>query len=163
MKRSKKVLLGTVAVVGLSLGSISMVSAFGGPGGYGGCDRGNGQKGPNKMMQQRGSGFNMEERMEERLDYMKYKLKITEKQEPAWQEFTKVLESKFTNMRDRMQNRGEQKTIPEKVKQMRTGAEQMTQMADAMEKLYNTLTTEQQKIADEMSPMGKRMNRMRGF
>ena len=115
------------------------------------------------MMQQRGSGFNMEERMEERLDYMKYKLKITEKQEPAWQEFTKVLESKFTNMRDRMQNRGEQKTIPEKVKQMRTGAEQMTQMADAMEKLYNTLTTEQQKIADEMSPMGKRMNRMRGF
>jgi hypothetical protein len=163
MKGSKKVLITTVAVVGLSLGSISAVSAFGGPGGYGGCDRGYGQKGPNKMMQKRGSGFNMEEKMAERLDYMKYKLKITEKQEPAWQEFTKVLESKFTNMRERKENRGEQKTITEKVKQMRAGAESMTQMADAMEKLYSTLTPEQQKIADEMSPMGKRTPRMRGF
>ena len=163
MKGSKRVLITTVAVVGLSLGSISAVSAFGGPGGYGGCDRGYGQNGPSKMMQKRGYGFNMEEKMEERLDYMKYKLKITEKQEPAWQEFTKVLESKFTNMRERKENRGEQKTIPEKVKQMRAGAENMTQMADAMEKLYKTLTPEQQKTADEMGPMGKRMHRMRGF
>ena len=162
MKGSKKVLITTVAVVGLSLGSVSAVSAFGGPGGYGGCDRGYGQKGPNKMMQKGGYGFNMQDRMEERLDYMKYKLKITEKQELAWQEFTKVLESKFTNMRERMENRGELKTIPEKVKQMRTGADNMTQMADAMEKLYKTLTPEQQKIADEMSPMGK-SKRMRGF
>jgi uncharacterized protein YPO0396 len=133
-----------------------MVSAFGGPGGYGGCDRGYGQKGPDKMMQKRGFGSGMEKMMQEKLDYMKYKLQITKKQEPAWQEFTKVLETKFTNKRDRMGNRGEQKTVPEKVKQMRTGAEQMTQMANAIEKLYNALTPEQQKIADDLRPMGRR-------
>lgn len=160
MKRSKKVLISTVAVVGLSLGSISMVSAFGGPGGYGGCDRGYGQKGPNKMMQKRGSGFNMEERMEERLDYMKYKLGITAEQEPAWKEFTKTLQDKFTKKRDRKENRSEQKTVTDKVKMMREGAEQMIQMANAIEKFYGTLTPDQQKIADEMRPMGKRM---RGF
>jgi hypothetical protein len=160
MKRSKKVLISTVAVVGLSLGSISMVSAFGGPGGYGDCDRGYGQKGPNKMMQKRGSGFNMEKRMEERLDYMKYKLGITAEQEPAWKEFTKTLQDKFAKKRDRRENRGEQKTVTDKVKMMREGAEQMIQTANAIEKFYATLTPEQQKIADEMSPMG---NRMRGF
>jgi hypothetical protein len=157
MNRSKKVLISTVAVVGLSLGSISMVSAFGGPGGFGGCHGGGfGQQGPGKMMQKRGIGSGMEKMMEEKLDYMKYKLQITDKQEPAWQEFTQMLESKFTNMRDRIGNRGGQKTVPEKVKLMREGAKQMTQMADAIEKLYGTLTPEQQKIADEFRPMGRR-------
>ncbi len=158
MKRSKKVLIGTVAIVGLSLGSISMVSAYGGPGGYGGCDRGYGQKGPNKMMQQRYS--RMEQRMEDRLDYMKYKLGITAEQEPAWKEFTKTLQDKFTNKRERKANRSEQMTVTDRVKMMRDGAEQMTQMANAIEKFYGTLTPEQQKIADEMRPMG---GRMRGF
>lgn len=158
MKRSKKVLISTVAVVGLSLGSISMVSAFGGPGGYGGCDRGNGQKGPDKMMQKRGSW--MEKKMEDRLGYMKYKLGITAEQEPAWKEFTKTLQDKFAKKRDRKENRGEQKTVTDKVKMMREGAEQMIQTANAIEKFYGTLTPEQQKIADEMRPMGKRM---RGF
>jgi hypothetical protein len=160
MKGSKKVLIATVAVVGLSLGSISAVSAFGGSGGYGGCDRGQG-KGPDKMMEKRGSW--MEKKMEDRLGYMKYKLGITAEQEPAWEEFTKALQDKFTNRKERKQNRGEQKTVTEKVNMMREGAKQMTQTADAIEKFYGTLTPEQQKIADEMSPMGKRMHRMRGF
>ncbi len=155
MKRSKKLLISTVAVIGLSMGSISMVSAFGGPGGFGGCHGGGyGQQGKGQMTQKQES--RMQERMQDRVGYMKYKLGITEKQEPAWQEFTKVLESKFTTMRDRKGNRGEQKSVTEKVKLMRDGAERMTQMADAIEKLYSTLTPEQQKIADQMGPMGKR-------
>jgi hypothetical protein len=134
-----------------------MVSAFGGPGGFGGCDRGYG-KGPDKMMEKRGA--RMEKKMEDRLGYMKYKLGITTEQEPAWEEFTKALQDKFSNRKDRMKNRGEQKTVTEKVKMMREGAERMSQMADTIEKFYGALTPEQQKIADEMGPMGKRM---RGF
>jgi len=152
MKHSKKVLLSTVAVIGLGMGSISMVSAFGGPGG---CDGGNGygQRGSGKMMQKQGS--RMQERMQDRLGYMKYKLAITENQEPAWKEFTTVLENKFTAKRDRKGNRGEQKNMTERVKMMRDGAERMTKMADAIEKFYSALTPEQQKIADQLRPMGK--------
>lgn len=156
MKRSKKVLISTVAVIGLGMGSISMVSAFGGPGGYGGCNGGYGygQQGPSKMTQKQ--GLRMQERMQDKLGYMKYKLAITEKQEPAWKEFTTVLENKFTAKRDRKENRGEQKGITDRVKMMRDGVEQITQMADAIEKLYTTLTPEQQQIADQLRPMGKR-------
>lgn len=156
MKHSKKVLLSTVAVIGLSMGSISMVSAFGGPGGFGGCDGGSGygQRGSGKMTQKQGS--RMQERMQDRLGYMKYKLAITEKQEPAWKEFTTALENKFTAKRDRKGNRGEQRNMTDRVKMMRDGAERMTKMADAIEKFYTALTPEQQKIADQLRPMGKR-------
>ncbi len=159
MKRSKKVLISTAAVLILSTASISMVSAKGGHGGFGGCDGGYGswQQGPGQMTEKQRTW--MQQRMEDRVEFMKYKLGITEKQEPAWQEFTKVLEGKFTTMQDRVKNRGEQKSITERVKLMRDGAEHMTQMADAIEKLYATLTPEQQKIADGLRPMG----RMRGF
>lgn len=158
MKRSTKLLVSTVAVIGLGMGSISMVSAFGGPGGFGGHHGGYGnwQQGSGMTKEERGTL--MEQKMQDRLGYIKYKLQITDKQEPAWQEFTAALESKFTSMRDRMGNRGEQKTVAERVKLMRTGAENMTQMADAIEKLYTALTPEQQKIADQISP-----RRMRGF
>ncbi len=156
MKRSKKALISTVAVIGLTMGSISMVSAFGGSGGFGGCHGGHGywQQSSGKMTEKQNSW--MQQRMQDRVDFMKYKLGITKDQEPAWQEFTKVMESKFTTMRDRMEKRGEQQSVTERVKLMRTGAEHMTQMADAIEKLYTALTPEQQKIADQLRPMGRR-------
>lgn len=157
MKRSKKVLISTAAVLILSAASVSMVSARGHHGGgFGGCDGGYGfwQQGPSQMTEKRGSW--MKQRMQDKLDYVKYKLQITDKQEPAWQEFTTALEGKFTTMQDRMQDRGSQKTVTERVKLMREGAENMTQMADAIEKLYKSLTPEQQKLADQLNPMGRR-------
>ncbi len=175
MKRSKKVLLSTVAVIGLSVASVSLVSAFGGPGGhgghggpggFGGCDRSG--YGPSPQWQQGrmmhrpgfdgGFGFGMEDMMQNRLDRMKYELRITKEQEPAWKEFTESASKKMTTMRDRMQQRGMQGTVAERVKLMRDGATNMTEMADAIEKLHKTLTPEQQKITDQISP---RM--MRGF
>jgi len=51
-------------------------------------------------------------------------------------------------------------TVAERVERMRNGAGQMTEMADAIEQLYGSLTPEQQKIADELRPMGG-MARMR--
>jgi protein CpxP len=165
MKGSKKALITTVAVIGLSVASISMVSAYGGPGGFGGCDRdgsGYGQQGHGQMMHKRGFGSgmggDMEQRIADKLDRVKYKLRITQEQEPAWQEFTEALGKKVATMRDRKQQRGTQQPVAERVKRMRDGAEQMTQIADTIEKMYNTLTPEQQKIADQMNP-----RRMRGF
>ena len=158
MKRSKKVLISTAAVLILSTASISMVAARGHHGGFGGCDGGYGywQQGPGQTMQKQGSW--MEQRMQDRLGYIKYKLGITKEQEPAWNEFTEAVGSKAATMRDRMRQRGTQQTVTEKVKRMRDGSEQMTQMANAIEKMYNALTPEQQKIADQISP-----TRMRGF
>jgi len=46
--------------------------------------------------------------------------------------------------------------MTDRVKMMRDGAERMTKMADAIEKFYTALTPEQQKIADQLRPMGKR-------
>ncbi len=100
----------------------------------------------------------MEQRMQDRLGYMKYKLGITGEQEPAWKEFTDAVSSKTATMRDRMLQRGAQQTVSERVKLLRDGAEQMTQMANAIDKMYKTLTPEQQKIADQINP-----RRMRGF
>jgi periplasmic protein CpxP/Spy len=165
MKGSKKALISTVAVIGLSVASISMVSAYGGNSGYGCCDRGgygDRQQKQGQMMQKgksgRGMGGNMGQRIEEKLDRIKYKLRITEKQEPAWNEFTDTVANKAATMRDRMQQRGTQQPVSERVKRMRDGAEQMTKMADAIDKMYKTLTPEQQKIADQINPRG-----MRGF
>jgi Spy/CpxP family protein refolding chaperone len=158
MKRSKKVLISTAAVLILSTASISMVAARGYHSGFGGCNGGYGnwQQGPGQTMQKQGSW--MEQRMQDRLGYMKYTLGITKEQEPAWKEFTEAVGSKAATMRNRMQQRGAQQTVAERVKRMRDGSEQMTQMANAIEKMYNALTPEQQKIADQISP-----RRMRGF
>jgi periplasmic protein CpxP/Spy len=156
MKRSKKILISTVAVIGLSMGSISMVSAFGGPNGFGGCrgGYGHGPRGQDKMTEEQSSW--MEQRMQDRLGYIKYKLGITEKQEPAWQAFTQSLEDKFSSRLDRKKGRDTQTTVTGRIKMMRDHAEQMVQMADTIETLYKALTPEQQKIADQLGPMGMR-------
>jgi hypothetical protein len=162
MKGSKKVLITTVAVIGLSVASISMVSAYGGPGGYGGCDRGgysDRQQGPGQMQKggPRGMDVDIEQRVADRLDMVKYKLRITEKQEPAWKEFTDTISKSAAAMSERRQQRNAEQTVTDRVKQMRDGAEQMTQVAAAIEKMYKTLTPEQQKIADQINP--RRMRR----
>lgn len=166
MKRSTKILVTTAAVIGIGAGSVSLVSAHGGFGGPGGCGGGYGMpqqwsQGHGPMMQRgfkRGFGSGMEQFMQERLDQAKYKLRITETQEPAWQEFTAQIGKNAAAMRNRMQQRWAQPTVGERVQHMRDKAGQVSQMANAVEKLYQSLTPEQQKIADQLSPM-----RMRGF
>ncbi|MCP3672482.1 MAG: Spy/CpxP family protein refolding chaperone [Gammaproteobacteria bacterium] len=166
MKRTTKVLVTTVAVIGLGIASIPMVSAHGGFNRSGGCDSYGGpqqwqqsQRGGGPMMQrgfkgQFGSG--MEQFMQQRLDQAKYHLRITKEQEPAWQKFTDTIAKKVTFMRDHKQQRGAQQTVTERVQNMRDKAEQMGELAGAVESLYKTLTPEQQKIADQIRPMGRR-------
>jgi len=167
MKRSSKIILTAVAVVGISAASISYVSAHGR---FDRCGYGNGQMsmqdgGYSKSGRHGFGGGMMNDRtarMEQRLDMVKYKLRITEAQEPAWQAFEQTLKQKMTS---RMEQRKSARdaggmTVAERVKQMRSGAGQMNEMADAIEQLYGNLTPEQQKIADQMRPMGG-MARMR--
>lgn len=162
MKRSSKIIIAAVAVIGIS----TAVAA------NGRFDRyGHGQ-GPMAMQQggyteqgQHGFGRGMQgdpsARMQQGLDMMKYKLRITEAQESAWQAFEQVLKSKAEKMMAYRQKGGfdSQMSVSERVEKMRTGAGQMTEMAAAIEQLYSQLTPEQQKLADAMRPM-RGMGRM---
>ncbi len=152
MKDPKKVLISTIAVIALSAASVSMVSAYGGfDGPRGSCDRGSYSDGP-RDKGSKGKDINMEQRVTDKLDWIKYKLRITEKQEPAWKELTDTIDKSVASMKDARQQRNTDQPVPEKVKQMRDRAKQMTEVANAIEKMYNALTPEQKKIADELNP-----------
>jgi len=111
MKRTTKVIVTTAAIVGLGAASISMVSAHGGFNGPGGCGGYGGsqqwQQGHGPMMQRgfmRHFGSSKEQFMQQRLDQAKYKLRITEEQEPAWKILTDTIGQKVDFMRNHMQN-----------------------------------------------------------
>ena len=168
MKRSSKIILTAVTVVGISLASLSYVSANGR---YDRCGYGQGpvsmQDGGKGQWGRHGFGHGRSgdaaARMEQGLDMIKYKLRITEEQEPAWQAFEQSMKQKMSSRleaRQAAREAGRSMTVAERVERMRNGAGQMTEMADAIEKLYASLTPEQQKIADELRPMGG-MARMR--
>lgn len=168
MKRSSKIIITAVTVIGISMATISLVSAGGrydrcgsGPDGMGQYERGG------SHYQRHGYGRDMRggdptQRMQQGLDMIKYKLRITEAQEPAWQAFEETLSESMktrTEARQAMRESGKSMTVPERVERMRSGAGNLGKMADAIEQLYASLTPEQQKVADEMRPMG-RMSRM---
>ncbi|MCB1857967.1 MAG: Spy/CpxP family protein refolding chaperone [Gammaproteobacteria bacterium] len=162
MKRSSKILITTLAVVGITAVGFSWVSAGGwgrncqadwsqfgqaGPGtypGHGGW-HGKGMMGgvPGSMMEQR-------------MDYLKQRLQITSDQEPAWEAFRQTMNAKTELMAERFQQRGMQLPVTERTNRMRQHAEQMSAMADAVDTFYAALTPEQQKLADSMMPMGRR-------
>lgn len=165
MKRTTKVFVTIVAVIGLGTASISMVSAHGGfnqsggYGGYGGPQQG--QYGHGPMMKhgfKRHFGSGMGQFVQQRLDQAKYQLRITKEQEPAWQKLTDTIRQKMDLKRDHMQQRGAEQTVAERMKHLRDGADHMSQLAGAVENMYKALTPEQKKIADQMTPM-----RMRRF
>lgn len=160
MKRSSKVIITLVAAAGISMVALTQVSANGR---YDRCGYGQGQmsmqEGGKGDWGRHGSGFGMAgdrtARMEQRLDMMKYQLRITEAQEPAWQAFEQSVKQKMTSRMERRQatRDSDGMTVAERVKGMRDGASQMSEMADAIEQLYSSLSPEQQKLADEMRPM----------
>ncbi|MCB1759079.1 MAG: Spy/CpxP family protein refolding chaperone [Gammaproteobacteria bacterium] len=176
MKKATKVLVTTVAVVGITAASFSLVAARGGwsgcdgpygmgrAGEYGEMSRGFGGE---RGMHKRGFGMDpaarlerMESRMAERIDYMKYKLKITAEQEPAWTALTESLKQKMANKAEHfaaMRDGGF--TIQDKVKLMREGSADLKSLADGIDNLYAQLTPEQQKIADGLGPMFGRRGR----
>ena len=169
MKRSSKIIITAVTVIGVSLATISLVSANGR---FDRCGYGQGQAGQYEQgtghFNRHAFGRDMRRgdpgaRMQQGLDMMKYKLRISEAQEPAWQVFEQSMQQKMNarmEQRQAARESGVSITVADRVERMRNGAVQMTEMADAIEKLYASLTPEQQKIADAMRPMGG-MGRMR--
>ena len=90
------------------------------------------------------------------MDRMKYELRITEAQEPAWQAFTQRVTAKMAARAALHQQRsaGQPMTVSDRISYMRQRSSDMTDMAAAMETLYAELTPEQRQHADTKRPMG---------
>ena len=164
MKRSSKILITTIAVIGITAGSLSLVSAQGrwgdgcrysGPQAMQGY--GKHMRGQSKMAGMRGG---MQQDPAQSLDRMKTILQITQDQEPAWNEFASTMQSKFeTRKAHREMRLSGEFSAQDRIGLMKQRAEQMTEMANAMEKLYASLTPAQQKVVDTIGPMGRGMGR----
>ncbi len=149
MKRSSKILITSVAVIGITAAGISLVSADGwGCQGYG--KHGRDYRGMGMM------GGAPSEKIERRLEYLKNELEITPEQEPAWEALKQDISTKVTTMRVGFKQRGSQLAVTERTERMRQNAQQMSNLADAIDEFYRILTPEQQEVADNMRPMGRR-------
>ena len=124
MKRSSKIIITAVTVIGIGMATISLVSAGGrydrcgsGPDGMGQYDR------SGSHFQRHGYGREMRggdpvQRMQQGLDMIKYKLRITEAQEPAWQAFEETLTERMKSRveaRQAVRDAGKSMTVPERV------------------------------------------------
>ena len=163
MNRSQKVLVTIIAVAGLGAAAVATVSAQGGWGGCQGYGQQAGMQGERPMMGhhrygmgQGGMRGDRSQMMTQRMENLKNQLQITEEQEPAWQAFSQTVTERVAAMAGRFKQRGAQVPVADRVERMRAGAQRMTEMADAIEMFYGVLTPEQQKIADQMRPMGRR-------
>ena len=178
MKRSSKIILTSIAVIGISAATIGVVSAKGPCGGYrnqmgfedtgativintGTVEPGRGQQGSRGQhgggwSKGPGYGADFEAKMDERLDRVKSQLGITSTQEPAWNEFTSHLKQKMETRKQRRKARMSDAipAVEQRIEFMREKSAQINEMADAMAKLHAQLTPEQQKMADSL-PMGR--------
>ena len=166
MKRSSKVIIGVVTAVGITAATASYVSA--GP--WGGCfndgprsEYGYGGHGPSKFFRKSmWGGGPSTERHQERVEYLKFKIKITPDQEPAWQQLENALNAKMEMIQDRFQERrdGKSVTLPNRSDQLRSHADQMNKIADAFDNLYAQLNDEQKASAEDLhrmiGPKGRR-------
>jgi hypothetical protein len=155
MKSMHKHLLtaGLLAAVGLSA-LAQPAPGTGGPGGHGQMD-------PARMQEMRAR---MEQRMNDRLEFFKFKLKITPAQEGAWSTWTAAM--KPTGARPQRPDRAEfeRMTTPERIDRIRamraTRQAEMDKRFDATKVLYAQLNPDQRKVFDEESM--KMLSRGRG-
>jgi hypothetical protein len=157
MKHTRKILAGLIVAAGISGIAIAQPGMGMGGGGYG-CD------GMGPMGRQAAMKFDPAERAEQRLDYMKYRLKITAEQEPLWQAFADRARAEtgkgFQAMRELA---GDEKlTAPERMAKkqalMRERLDTMAGVHESFNRLYAALTPEQRKVADQYpAGMGARM------
>mgnify|MGYP001554550107 CR=1 FL=1 len=96
-----------------------------------------------------------EARVEERIAYLHKQLKITPAQEPQWKTFAEVMRANGQNMgrlyRQRAQAEPTQSAL-DNMKQYallaQAHADDMKQLVDAFEPLYDSMSPEQKKLAD---------------
>ncbi|WP_243311976.1 Spy/CpxP family protein refolding chaperone [Fundidesulfovibrio agrisoli] len=104
---------------------------------------------------QRG-GYNNPEAVEERIAELRAKLAITPAQEAAWDDLAKVMRDNGAKMRASIDKWREQRASLNAVENLKLHAGMAEEHAQAMrglipvfEKLYNMLSPEQKKVADE--------------
>jgi hypothetical protein len=147
MESSKRIFAAIVAAGIMGAGGLAIAQP-----GAGGCDG----QGPGMMRGgMMGTKFDPAARADQRLSRLKTDLKITAEQEPLWQAFADKARSEagqgFKAMREQAQDAT--LTAPERMSRM---AEVMKQRIGAMEsvnesfkRLYDGLTPEQKKAADQ--------------
>ncbi|MCP3663953.1 MAG: Spy/CpxP family protein refolding chaperone [Gammaproteobacteria bacterium] len=157
MKRTTKIVLGVSLATVVGLGSIVAIA---GPGG--GCRDGmygrptgmqDGAGGKRSQMK----GGDPAARAEQRLVSMKQKLAITAEQESVWNDFAEMISSKASARAEHRQE-GKQRsaiTFDQRMTRMKERSAEMVAMSEAGEKLYAALNSDQQKLMDQMGPMGR--------
>jgi hypothetical protein len=122
------------------------------------------------MMAMMGAGMRSGARhIEGRLAYLKTELKITDAQAPQWNAFADAVRANakaMTGMHQQAASQGGPKTLPERLtllqKAMTAHLEALNKTSAALSKLYDALSAEQKKVADEIvvGPMGMPMGMM---
>jgi hypothetical protein len=119
--------------------------------------------GPGMMMRM------MSAHIEGRLAFLKTELKITEAQASQWTAFADAIRANaksMTGMHQSMAARGADKTLPERLAFMQSAMtahlDGLAKTTAALTKLYDVLSAEQKKTADEIviGPMGMPMGMM---
>ncbi|MEW6164954.1 MAG: Spy/CpxP family protein refolding chaperone [Pseudomonadota bacterium] len=156
MKTNRKILAGLILAAGI--GGASLVIAQPGMGMKGGCD-GSGPMG--QMGRHAAMKFDPAERAEQRLDYLKYQLKITAAQEPLWNAYAEKMKAGAGKGMQAMRDAGDEKlAAPARMAKMQSLMEErlaaMKGVHESFERLYAALTPEQKAIADKQAArMGK--------
>jgi hypothetical protein len=122
------------------------------------------------MMSMMGAGMRPgAEHIEGRLAFLKTELKITDAQAPQWNVFADAVRANAKAMADTHQqvmSQGSPKTLPERLaleqKAMTAHLNALNTTTGALDKLYDALSAEQKKAADEIivGPMGMPMGMM---
>jgi len=154
MKRSHKIIAGLI--VAGTLSGVALAQ------GRGGCD-GMGMMGQGGAMGRHAAmKFDPAERAEQRLDYLKYQLKITAAQEPLWSAFAEKMKAGAGKGMQALQGQAADAklTAPERMARMQSLMEErlaaLKGVSESFNRLYAALTPEQQQIADRHAArMGK--------
>lgn len=157
MKRTHKIITGLILAGTLS--GVALAQGRGGCDGMGGMGM-MGQGGP--LGRHAAMKFDPAERAEQRLDYLKYQLKITAAQEPLWNAFAEQTKAGAGKGMQALQGQAADAklTAPERMARMQSLMEErlaaLKGVSESFSRLYAALTPEQQQIADRHAArMGK--------
>lgn len=153
MKRNRTLIASLILAAGLSGVAIAQGGGMG-PGKGGGCDG----MGPGQMGRQVGMNFDPAERAGQRLDYLKYQLKITTEQEPLWNAYSEKMKAEAGKGMKAMRDSVDDKlSAPERMAKMQSLMEErltaMKGVHESFSRLYAALTPEQKAIADKQAAM----------
>lgn len=149
---------------GAMMGAAGQHSGMMGPGGMMDGDMMDNMRRMMGMMSMMGAGMPRgAEHIEGRLAFLKTELKITDAQAPEWNVFADAVRANAKAMAEthkQVMSQGSPKTLPERLaleqKAMTAHLEAFNTTTSALDKLYDALSVDQKKVADEIivGPMG---------